>query len=109
MSQDANLRPSLSWGDALLRIQELQKLLAEKEKELAELNAEKARLWSERVNEYARASRIVEWLSQKTPNSAKLEFTEGPERQIGYAVENWIFKEGEKSTPAAPEQAENGK
>ena len=46
-----------------------------------ELSALKARC----VNEHATASRIIEWM--KTDNLPQIAFTEGPDRQIAYAVE----------------------
>lgn len=101
-------RPSLSWGDALLRIQELQAeidairlRLQEVEKEAEEqarLNGmgskREARLMdqlqeeeSKRVNEYANAKRIIDWITDPNRKSAIHAFTAGPERQIAYAFE----------------------
>lgn len=45
---------------------------------------------SKRVNEYARAALLVEWINNPKRKSAVHAFTEGPERQVAYAVEREI-------------------
>lgn len=56
-----------------------------------EIHKEESRkLESERVNEFARASRIIEWVNDEKRKPAIHAFTEGPERQIAYAVERLL-------------------
>lgn len=47
-----------------------------------------------RVNEYARTSRIIDWLKQEKKKPANIEFTEGPERQVAYHIEMALEEQG---------------
>lgn len=49
----------------------------------AQLEAEKIK----RVNEYADAGRVINWVNNSCKPPANTHFTEGPERQIAYAIE----------------------
>lgn len=40
-----------------------------------------------RVNEYANAKRLIDWLNDPNRKPANLAFTEGPERQVAYVFE----------------------
>jgi hypothetical protein len=42
------------------------------------------------VNEHADAERLVEWINDPQRKPAYLAFTEGPERQVAYAVEGLL-------------------
>lgn len=49
-----------------------------------------------RVNNYANAERLVEWIRSDKRRPANVSFTAGPERQVAYAVEDTA------GSPAAP-------
>lgn len=55
----------------------------------ADLHAEQYK----RVNEYARAALLVEWINNPKRKSAVHAFTEGPERQVAYAIEKKLMDE----------------
>jgi hypothetical protein len=48
----------------------------------------------QRVNEYANAARLVEWINDPKRKPANTEFTEGPERQVACAIEQLLVKSG---------------
>jgi len=58
-------------------------LLDEKDQKILDLELKLA-------NKYANAERVIEWINDPTRKPAILAFTEGPERQIAYAVERII-------------------
>lgn len=43
-----------------------------------------------RVNEYAKASLLIDWINDPKRKEAIHAFTEGPERQVAYAIERLI-------------------
>ena len=51
------------------------------------LSAEK----TNRVNNYADARRVAEWIGSEDREPANIAFTEGPERFIGYSVEALVY------------------
>ena len=57
--------------------------LAERDALLRDLTNERV----ERVNNWAHAGRLILWISDPKRKPAITEFTEGPERQVAYAVE----------------------
>lgn len=63
------------------RVAEIESLLARARTELLD---EKIR----RVNHYADAARVVRWIRDPKRAPAAAAFTEGPERQVAYAVED---------------------
>jgi len=62
-------------------------LAAEVRRLLEELSAEQTK----RVNEYAHAERLVEWIRDPKRKHASVAFNDGPERQVASVVEQLVW------------------
>ena len=64
--------------------------IADLEDKIKSLNLDLTKEKMLRVNEYANAARLVAWIIDPQRKPAITAFTEGPERQVAYAVEGKI-------------------
>lgn len=54
------------------------------------------------VNEHANVRRLIEWIKNPNRRPASCEFTEGPERQLAYWIDQMIYDEKKRAKEEPP-------
>lgn len=72
--------------------------IRELEAELKKANDKLTKEQVLRVNEYARAQPLIDWMRSPAPAPAHSAFTDGPERQVAYAIQVYVDKVKREAT-----------